>query len=80
MNTPNNPQAFPTTTQRFPERAIRYGQGGMELRDYFAAATLTGLLSNKRMTEEVEANVMAQISYNAADAMLEAREQRPEAS
>jgi hypothetical protein len=44
----------------------------MSLRDYFAAAALTGLLAN---SEHDEGSVQtAYIAYHAADAMLAARE------
>jgi hypothetical protein len=40
---------------------------GMTLRDYFAAAALTGLL------RESEDNDVAKLAYQFADAMMEAR-------
>jgi len=45
------------------------------LRDQFAAAALTGLLSSDWSTS---ASVAADSAYELADAMLAAREQKPE--
>ena len=49
-------------------------EGGITLRDYFAAAALTGILSNP----ETPANTPYYVTtdaYRLADAMLEARDQ-----
>jgi hypothetical protein len=50
---------------------------GMDLRDYFAAKALSGLLSNPRVQEKDDAwsdyNEMANWAYSLADAMLEER-------
>ena len=45
---------------------------GMSLRDYFAAKTLQGLLSNRNA--EAAIDEFAAKSYRMADAMLKARE------
>jgi len=50
--------------------------GGMSLRDYFAAAAMTGLLSSPRLNfgaSEVSSSVVAKDCYRIADTMLEAR-------
>ncbi len=47
-------------------------QPGMSLRDYFAAAALTGLLSNSRVVKSQD-NFVVQ-AYQCADAMLTHRE------
>jgi hypothetical protein len=46
---------------------------GMTLRDYFAAKTLQGLLSNRNA--EAAIDEFAAKSYRMADAMLKAREE-----
>ena len=57
-----------------------YGSSaGMSLRDYFAAAALQGLLGNSGFHVETDVeseipNAIAKYSYEAADAMLKARE------
>jgi hypothetical protein len=48
-------------------------QEGMTLRDYFAAKTLQGLLSNRNA--EAAIDEFAVKAYRMADAMLKAREQ-----
>ena len=57
---------------------------GMDLRDYFAAKALQGMLSNPEFLqvvtkEEVNGNDcasrVAKVSYKYADAMMKAREQ-----
>lgn len=48
---------------------------GMSLRDYFAAKALQGLLSRGGHDKINVHDVLAQRTYQIADAMLEAREQ-----
>jgi hypothetical protein len=74
----NNPPAFPTTT--FAQKT----EGGMTLRDYFAAKGIETLM--KSVTSELESkhysidkaqkiqDVYASMCYAMADAMLKARE------
>ena len=55
---------------------------GMTLRDYFAAAALQGLLGNSEFHVETDVeseipNAIATYAYQAADAMLKAREAKP---
>jgi hypothetical protein len=63
-------KAFPTVS----------GQTGMDLRDYFAAAALQGLLANPKLHEQILATGGAwggwipDSAYGWADAMLKARE------
>lgn len=73
--TRDNPQAFPSQTEKRVNTP--YGQNvpvvayrdGMTLRDYFAAAVVTGLEGNpSRNTWAVEKIV--QRAYKTADAML----------
>ena len=63
----NNPPAFPTAT------LAQKTEGGMNLRDYFAAKAMTGLLTAEIVGEYSNEHV-AEISYLIADAMLKARE------
>lgn len=70
-STPSNPPAFPTS--------IHYRDQGMGLRDYFAAADLTGILA---MCADPDAspgspNALANRAYKTADAMLAEREKQP---
>jgi len=48
---------------------------GMNLRDYFAAAALTGILSTFTK-KEASASLVTVASYRFADAMLAARERK----
>jgi len=55
-------KAFPTVS----------GQTGMDLRDYFAAAALQGLVADH--TRDNYPEELAAYAYRLADAMLKARE------
>ena len=48
---------------------------GMSLRDYFAAAAMTGMLSDPD-AGKVDWKNLAEAAYEAADAMLAARERK----
>ena len=48
---------------------------GMSLRDYFAAKAMQGMLS-KNTNGELVNELLAKFSYEIADAMLEARDER----
>ena len=48
---------------------------GMDLRDYFAAKAMQGLLSTTKEETWIP-NDVAEISYLVADAMMKAREQK----
>jgi len=63
--------AFPQPDLQFPNGEVQYGSPGMTLRDYFAAAALQGLLADGGGSSW-EAD--AKNAYQAADAMLKARE------
>ncbi len=60
----NGGTAFPT----------EYDDRGLSMRDYFAAAALTGFLANSN-NELVRFHEVASDAYNAADAMLAARKE-----
>ena len=62
--------AFPTL---FIEPNYGSGYAGMTLRDYFAAAALQGLLASPAEAE-FGVSHFATAAYEAADAMLKARE------
>lgn len=74
--------AFPVPDERDSETGcgIVQGSSGMSLRDYFAAAALTGLISSPRPPspqpaeeEFITAQLYADLSYAIADAMITAR-------
>ena len=66
----NNVKAFPNMTN----------QTGMDLRDYFAAKAMQGMLANKGLvygkTADTDDASGAQRAYKIADAMMRAREER----
>ena len=70
-------KAFPhpslTVTDMGQVRAFTVSEGGMDLRDYFAAKALHGLLAAEQVGEYSNEHV-AEISYVIADAMMKARE------
>ena len=63
-------KAFPVT--KF--NSHRAGHDGMDLRDYFAAAALQGLLAHTPYNAVVDAQKYVMQSYEWADAMMEARQ------
>jgi len=65
--------AFPTL---FIEPNYGSGYAGMTMRDYFAAAALQGLMAKMEPENQLEHHI-AKWSYEAADAMLKAREAKP---
>ena len=62
--------AFPMRHSVFPSGNIEYGSPGMSLRDYLAAAALTGLLANPG--RRGGADSYARDAYDQSDAMLAA--------
>ena len=65
--------AFPTLDYIRPDK-IATNQGGMTLRDYFAAKAMQAYLSGPDR-DDFSICSWAKVSYNIADAMLEARNQ-----
>jgi hypothetical protein len=61
---PSNPPAFPN------EVGYKHQQGGMTLRDYFAAKAMQALIDKEAFFDDV-----AESAYKVADHMLKAREQ-----
>ena len=56
--------------QAFPVNNINQPEQGMTLRDYFAAKAMAAMI----VEHDTYLNVMAELSYEAADAMMRARE------
>lgn len=54
--------------------AFPYEDGGMTLRDYFAAKAMQGMLANHHPYQASDEKMFARDAYVMADAMLEARE------
>ena len=67
----NNPPAFP---QYVINNGGAYVDGGMTLRDYFAAKAMQGLLARIGNDKLNVHDVLAQRTYQIADAMMKARE------
>lgn len=73
----NNPLAFPRpASQAHAYAEPVHEEDGMTLRDYFAAAALTGLLANANnsVCGWTAASASAASAYTAADLMLAQRE------
>jgi hypothetical protein len=82
ITTDNGGSAFPTTGFDSPNHGWQHGQEGMTLRDYFAAAALTGEVGGEDFGGELaqlrsheNARLMARRAYMLADAMLAARKE-----
>ena len=58
----------------FPNLDFHKLNQGMELRDYFAAKALNGLINYSPEPEEHK--LIAELCYQLADAMMKAREQK----
>jgi len=77
---PQNPSAFPSDTidhreSAMQSRTVYNGQEeGMTLRDYFAAAALTGLCAYSGTMNDITLESTALRSYDMADEMLKQRE------
>jgi len=66
MTDTNNPPAF-------PRDYVSGGHDGMTLRDYFAGQAVMGLIACSNV-KELDGQLLAESSYNVADAMIEARD------
>jgi len=74
MSTPNDGgPAFPIQPFRQPNGDFDWGRDGMTLRDYFAAAALTGVLAAHK-NYSPEGLAASNDAYAIADAMLAQRE------
>jgi hypothetical protein len=49
------------------------GQQGMDLRDYFAAKAMQGVLAGMEKGQELQVPLVPTIAYKVADLMMEAR-------
>lgn len=58
------------------ERGNRCENFGMDLRDYFAAKAIGGMCMGAPAPQKNEIDYLAKRSYEIADAMLKAREQK----
>jgi hypothetical protein len=74
-------KAFPTPTFSINDEArvtAVGGEGGMDLRDYFAAMAMQGAIAHGLFNAEKASNdyadFVASIAYGYADAMMKARE------
>lgn len=50
-------------------------QEGMDLRDYFAAKAMQSLLTHHELCMKDKVEIVAEVSYKIANAMMEARKQ-----
>jgi hypothetical protein len=71
-NTNTGEPAFPLVYD-VPEEGLRHIYEGMTLRDYFAAKAMQAFLSRDSSCTCPD-EIVARDAYNAADAMLKARE------
>lgn len=69
-----NQPAFPRPSSPAHEYGFHLHQDGMTLRDYFAAKAMQAFLS-KDSAMTYPDDIIAQDAYNAADAMMKAREE-----
>ncbi len=66
-------KVFPSTEPIYGNDVIGVKQtSGMELRDYFAAQALQGLLNEAN--SDFADDAIAELAYSLADAMMEARD------
>ena len=65
--------AFPNASIRTKEGIDVWGDGGMTLRDYFAAKTMSSYLARPNLPINVSDEELAFACYDMADAMLKAR-------
>jgi hypothetical protein len=63
--------AFPFPAYTYPNGEINHGEGGMTLRDYFAAKAMQSVIARG---DDTNRPGMAEWSYAMADAMLKARD------
>ena len=68
---PENPNAFPSEYHN-PHSGIVHTDEGMSLRDYFAAKAMQGMLASD-IDGNCKKEYVVNTSYEIADAMLEAR-------
>jgi hypothetical protein len=71
-NTNTGGPAFPFPAYTYPNGEINHGEGGMTLRDYFAAKAMQAWLTGVDSPLEEKC---VEFAYRIADAMLKARGQ-----
>ncbi len=72
-------KAFPTSGVHYTKNGVDMSQEGMDLRDYFAAQAMVGILTMLRGGNEAIITVQetsSKYAYEWADAMMEARESK----
>jgi len=69
----NNPPAFPFPAYTYPNGEFNQGEGGMTLRDYFAAQAMQGLYAKGNFPTGIMFDT-AKEAYQIADEMMKARE------
>jgi hypothetical protein len=67
-----NIPAFPNASIKTKEGIDVWGEGGMTLRDYFAAKAMQSLMWDKDLNLDNRSDV-AEVAYAYADEMMEAR-------
>jgi hypothetical protein len=70
-------KAFPTPAFSINDEArvtAVGGEGGMDLRDYFAAKAMQAMLSSPNCPMDVRESALALGAYATADAMMKARQ------
>lgn len=71
-----NPSAFPHQHRASDSKIVeQYSDYGLTMRDYFAAAALTGLITKWDSFGECMFTNVARYAYEAADALLGARKE-----
>jgi hypothetical protein len=65
-------KAFPTTIDN---EGYQIDHQGMDLRDYFAAKAMQGLLSSPNSDKEVNVSLICAYSYTFAEEMMKARKE-----
>jgi hypothetical protein len=76
-NTNTGGPAFPFPAYIYPNDEINHGEGGMTLRDYFAAKAMQGYMVGLKPAQDIGPDMQDRIAegmYSMADAMLKARE------
>ena len=63
---------FNKTDEMSEPRLVANSHHGMDLRDYFAAKAMQGYMS-RTLIDGFDEDVIAEMSYKVADAMMEAR-------
>ena len=68
-------KAFPRQPIYYAETKTVDKQDGMDLRDYFAAKAMQGLLAGMQKGQEAQVLLVPAAAYKIADIMMEARDE-----